>query len=84
MRSASDNVTLPGVHGHDLAARLHRSGTTPRAYALFAHGFTCTKESGATLTDGSRRRQQHPQHRPTPSGAGPAGGDTKRTMASRI
>lgn len=33
-----------GSQGHDLAARLESPSTTPRAFALFAHCFTCTKD----------------------------------------
>jgi putative redox protein len=33
-----------GATGAELAARLESPATTPRAYALFAHCFTCTKD----------------------------------------
>ncbi len=44
----SQRVTFPGAFGHDLAARLDRSEETPRACALFAHCFTCSKDLKAT------------------------------------
>jgi len=39
----SEKVTFPGSQG-DLAARLDLPEGTPRAYALFAHCFTCSKD----------------------------------------
>ena len=33
------------VADHTLAARLDLPATTPRAFAIFAHCFTCNKES---------------------------------------
>ncbi len=44
----SERVRFPGAFGHDLAARLDRSGEAPRACALFAHCFTCSKDLKAT------------------------------------
>ncbi|MCP3961241.1 MAG: OsmC family protein [bacterium] len=44
----SQRVTFPGAFGHDLAARLDRSEEPPRACALFAHCFTCSKDLKAT------------------------------------
>ena len=44
----SQRVTFPGAFGHDLAARLDRSEEVPRACALFAHCFTCSKDLKAT------------------------------------
>ncbi len=38
-------VAFPGSAGTALAARLDLPDTAPRAYALFAHCFTCSKES---------------------------------------
>src|SRR5439155_1190289 len=41
-------VSFPSAGGHALAARLDvPSAVAPRAYALFAHCFTCSKESKA-------------------------------------
>ncbi len=49
-------IRFPGALGMPLAARLDLPAEAPRAYALFAHCFTCSKESlaatriGAALT----------------------------------
>ncbi len=40
-------VTFPGSLGATLAARLDLPDIPPRAYALFAHCFTCSKDSRA-------------------------------------
>ena len=40
----SEKVSFPGHSGDALAARLDAPDTPPRAYALFAHCFTCTKD----------------------------------------
>lgn len=39
-----ERVTFPGSQGHQLAARLDLPAGPPRAYALFAHCFTCGKD----------------------------------------
>ncbi len=42
---AVDNkITFPGALGEELAARLDMPLGEPRAYALFAHCFTCSKD----------------------------------------
>jgi putative redox protein len=38
-------IRFPASQGHELAARLELPTTVPRAYALFAHCFTCSKDS---------------------------------------
>src|SRR3990172_7403550 len=38
-------IRFPGAHGAELAARLDRPPGKPRAYALFAHCFTCSKDT---------------------------------------
>jgi putative redox protein len=38
------NVHFTGSLGHPIAARLDAPASPPRAYALFAHCFTCTKD----------------------------------------
>jgi putative redox protein len=43
----SIKVTFPGSAGVALAARLDTPDTAPRAFALFAHCFTCSKDSKA-------------------------------------
>jgi len=41
----SERIRFPGALGDELAARLDRPGSgEPRAYALFAHCFTCSKD----------------------------------------
>ncbi|MEE8272395.1 MAG: alpha/beta fold hydrolase [Alphaproteobacteria bacterium] len=40
----SEKLEFPGTSGQKLAARLDSPDTPPRAYALFAHCFTCTKD----------------------------------------
>lgn len=40
-------LTFPGAHGSELAGRLEMPVGEPRATALFAHCFTCSKESAA-------------------------------------
>src|SRR5438105_1742789 len=49
MGRLSQAVSFPSAAGHALAARLDLpSAARPRAYALFAHCFTCSKESKAS------------------------------------
>lgn len=40
----SEHLRFPGAQGQELAARLESPVTTPTAYALFAHCFTCSKD----------------------------------------
>ncbi|TFD33222.1 bifunctional alpha/beta hydrolase/OsmC family protein [Cryobacterium cryoconiti] len=40
----SERLAFPGSQGSALAARLDLPESTPRAYALFAHCFTCSKD----------------------------------------
>jgi uncharacterized OsmC-like protein/alpha/beta superfamily hydrolase len=42
-------IHFPGRHGHELAARLEMPSLPPRAFALFAHCFTCSKDSKAAV-----------------------------------
>ena len=44
---ATRNLKFAGAQGAELAARLDLPGGTPRAYAIFAHCFTCSKDSKA-------------------------------------
>ena len=37
-------IEFPGANGQMLSARLDAGGGTPKAWALFAHCFTCTKD----------------------------------------
>lgn len=46
----TERLEFPGAHGHDLAARLELPEEgEPRAHALFAHCFTCTKNLRAVV-----------------------------------
>ncbi|PHS79637.1 MAG: osmotically inducible protein C [Rhodospirillaceae bacterium] len=51
---SSEKMTFPGAHGHDLAARLDLPIGPPKAYALFAHCFTCSKDifAASRIADG--------------------------------
>ncbi|HEX7271051.1 MAG TPA: alpha/beta fold hydrolase [Casimicrobiaceae bacterium] len=55
MGRISQAVSFPGAAGNALAARLDLpSGAPPRAYALFAHCFTCSKDTrAATFISGA-------------------------------
>lgn len=44
MAVQSEKITFKGALGEELAARLDRPEGPPRAYALFAHCFTCSKD----------------------------------------
>ncbi len=43
----TETVTFPGATGHILSGRLEHPSGAPRAWAVFAHCFTCGKESAA-------------------------------------
>ncbi len=47
MKKSTVDVKFAGSHGLQLAARLDLPLGTPTAYALFAHCFTCSKDSKA-------------------------------------
>ena len=44
MASRTERVSFPGADGQELAARLDRPVVPPRAFALFAHCFSCSKD----------------------------------------
>ncbi len=50
----SEKITFPGAFGSDLAARLDSPESEPRAHALFAHCFTCSKDvfAAARIAEG--------------------------------
>jgi len=50
----SEKMTFPGAHGSELAARLDLPIGEPKAYALFAHCFTCSKDifAASRISDG--------------------------------
>ena len=43
MAKSSEKLTFAGSSGETLAARLDKPAGSPRAFALFAHCFTCSK-----------------------------------------
>jgi uncharacterized OsmC-like protein/fermentation-respiration switch protein FrsA (DUF1100 family) len=43
----ASTIRFAGAQGHELVARLELPAAAPRAYALFAHCFTCSKDSKA-------------------------------------
>ena len=45
MTTRIERIEFPGSRGATLAARLDVSADKPAAYALFAHCFTCSKDS---------------------------------------
>jgi putative redox protein len=47
MSAHTEKVTFAGSGGDTLAARLDRQTDEPLAYALFAHCFTCSKDTAA-------------------------------------
>ena len=50
MAPSSRPVSFPGAFGTTLAARLDAPAGAPLAYAIFAHCFTCSKETKAAAT----------------------------------
>src|SRR5437899_10661687 len=50
----AERFDFPNAHGQSLSALLDRPAEEPRAYALFAHCFTCGKDSRAAkrIADG--------------------------------
>jgi putative redox protein len=47
MSTRQERLTFPNHQGHKLSARLELPESEPGAFALFAHGFTCTKDLAA-------------------------------------
>ncbi len=45
MEERNDLIRFPSANGQQLSARLDRPTGAPRAYALFAHCFTCSKDN---------------------------------------
>ena len=48
MDTTSQKITFPSSEGEMLAASLEQGAGTPKAYAIFAHCFTCSKDYFAT------------------------------------
>ena len=55
---SSQKITFQGANGDQLDARLELPSSEPRAYALFAHCFTCGKASRAANTISQTLAQQ--------------------------
>lgn len=53
MTRTTTKFTFPGSQGGELAARLDLPSGAPRAYALFAHCFTCSKDIAAASRIGA-------------------------------
>ncbi len=58
MAARSEKITFPGSHGAPLAARLDYGQGKPRALALFAHCFTCSKDIFAAARIASELTQR--------------------------
>jgi uncharacterized OsmC-like protein/pimeloyl-ACP methyl ester carboxylesterase len=58
MPARREKIMFAGADGNQLAARLDLPPGQPRAYALFAHCFTCTKDifAASSIADGLARR----------------------------
>ena len=54
MTGTTERITFTGAQGHQLAARLDKPDGQVKAYALFAHCFTCTKDifAASRIADG--------------------------------
>jgi putative redox protein len=76
-------ICFPGANGHELSARLDGPADMPRAYALFAHCFTCSKDSlAATRISRSLAAERIAVLRFDFTGLGGSGGDFANTNFS--
>jgi len=76
-------ISFPGASGAPLSARLDAPAEAPLAYALFAHCFTCSKESkAATLISASLAERGVAVLRFDFTGLGGSGGDFANTNFS--
>jgi uncharacterized OsmC-like protein/pimeloyl-ACP methyl ester carboxylesterase len=76
-------IRFPGANGHELSARLDGPADMPRAYALFAHCFTCSKDSlAATRISRSLAAERIAVLRFDFTGLGGSGGDFANTNFS--
>jgi putative redox protein len=76
-------VSFPGASGVPLSARLDAPAESPLAYALFAHCFTCSKESkAATLVSAALAERGVAVLRFDFTGLGGSGGDFANTNFS--
>ncbi len=78
--SNGQKITFPGAHGADLAARLDLPAGSIHAFALFAHCFTCTKDTLAASRIASElTRSGYAVLRFDFTGLGGSGGDFANT-----
>src|SRR5687767_7109624 len=76
-------LRFPATQGHALAARLEMPAGKPRAYAVFAHCFTCSKESkGAAFISQALAGRGIAVLRFDFTGLGQSGGDFSETSFS--
>lgn len=59
MKKTETSIQFEGASGHLLSARLHRPPGPIRAYALFAHCFTCGKDLRAVRTISETLAETH-------------------------
>jgi putative redox protein len=72
----STTLRFPATQGHQLVARLEMPAAAPRAFALFAHCFTCSKDSkGAAFVSQALAARGIAVLRFDLTGLGQSGGD---------
>jgi putative redox protein len=72
----STTLRFPATQGHELVARLEMPAGAPRAFALFAHCFTCSKDSkGAAFVSQALAARSIAVLRFDFTGLGQSGGD---------
>jgi uncharacterized OsmC-like protein/alpha/beta superfamily hydrolase len=83
---ASKIIRFPATQGHELAGRLETPVGEPRAYAIFAHCFTCSKDSKAAAYIGRALAERGiATLRFDFTGLGQSGGDfSESTFSSNI
>ncbi len=80
---SSHKISFMGAHGVELAARLDMPLGPPRAYAIFAHCFTCSKDTkAATYVSAALAEQGIAVLRFDFTGLGGSGGDFANTNFS--
>jgi len=83
MAPSTQAISFPGASGVPLSARLDAPAESPLAYALFAHCFTCSKESkAATLISAALAERGVAVLRFDFTGLGGSGGDFANTNFS--
>ena len=83
MSHSSLSLSFPGADGQPLAARLELPSEKPRAFALFAHCFTCSKDIHAAVRIGRGLvRRGYAVLRFDFTGLGQSGGEFENTTFS--